>query len=51
MPTFLFLKNKKIIYKLEGADEVKLKTYTSIFNEYIDQVSDSGSSSENEEVV
>ena len=51
MPTFLFLKNKKIIYKLEGADEVKLKTYTSIFNEYIDQTSDSGSSSDNEEVI
>ena len=48
MPTFLFLKNKNIIYRLEGADDTKLKTYTSIFNEYIDQTSDSNGSSESE---
>jgi len=48
MPTILFLKNKKVIYRLEGADETKLKTYTAIFNEYIDQTSESSSSSESE---
>jgi thioredoxin len=51
MPTFLFLKNKNIIYKLEGGDDMKLKTYTTIFNEYIDQNSDSNGSSDSEKLI
>lgn len=48
MPTFHFIKNKTIIYTLTGANEIQLKTYTSVFNEYIDQTSDSLESSESE---
>lgn len=37
MPTFMFILNKNLVYTLSGADEQKLRTYSSIFNDYIDQ--------------
>ena len=47
MPTILFILNKNIVYTMTGADEQKLRTFTSIFNDYIDQ-NDSSSNSESE---
>jgi len=35
MPTFLFLKNKKIQYTLEGCKEVKLRELVGMFNNSI----------------
>ena len=43
MPTFLFIKSKKEVYRLEGGDEDNFKKYTSIFNEFSDVVDSNNS--------
>ena len=47
MPTFKFILKKKLVYTLTGADSQKLRTYTNIFNDYIDQ-NDSANSSDSD---
>ena len=48
MPTFCFIFNKTKVFTLSGANDTKLKSYTSVFNEYIDQSCESCESSESE---